>query len=136
MRYPVIITPDDGGFMAVCPDIPEMGTCGDTVEEAQEMAIDALITAFDFYFEDERPVPMPSQCDDAYYVELPLSVWAKVLMLNTMIETKTTQVELARRMGTRKQEVQRIINLHHNTKIDTLNSAMMAMGKRLSLSVS
>ncbi|MFV0575594.1 MAG: type II toxin-antitoxin system HicB family antitoxin [Vibrio sp.] len=135
MYYPVKITPDGDNFMVSFPDIPEALTCGETVEDAKQEAVAALITAFDFYFEDERPVPMPSHHLELDLVEVPLSVWAKVLTLNTMLETKTSQIELARRMGTRKQEIQRIVNLHHNTKIDTLNSAMMAMGKHLSISV-
>ncbi len=134
MYYPYTLTEDEGSFMVSFPDIPEALTCGDTVEEAKREALDALVTAFEFYFEDGREVPLPSQRDDLDYVEVPLSIWAKVLTLNTMLEQKFSQSDLARKMGTRKQEVQRIINLHHNTKIDTLNNAMVAMGKHFTLS--
>ncbi|RUO47517.1 type II toxin-antitoxin system HicB family antitoxin [Pseudidiomarina donghaiensis] len=136
MKYPVIIEKDGQTFMSRFIDIPEALTCGDTYEEALIEAQDALITAFEFYFEDQRPVPMPSPVGNSPYVTVPASVWAKVLLLNTMLSERISQAELAKRMGSRKQEMQRIINLGHNTKIDTLNKALEAMDKHLTLSVS
>ncbi|ASG64901.1 antitoxin [Idiomarina piscisalsi] len=135
MNYPVIIKPDGNTFMVRFVDIPEAMTCADTYEEALEEARDALITAFEFYFEDQRQIPMPSDANGRDVISVPASVWAKVLLLNTMLNEHISQAELARRMGTRKQEMQRIINLGHNTKIDKLNKALEAMGKHLSLSV-
>ncbi|HAJ8803777.1 TPA: type II toxin-antitoxin system antitoxin HicB, partial [Escherichia coli] len=52
MRYPVTLTPaPEGGYMVSFVDIPEALTQGETVAEAMEAAKDALLTAFDFYFE-------------------------------------------------------------------------------------
>lgn len=134
MHYPVIIEQDGTTWMARFPDVPEALTCGDTREEALTEAKDALVTAFEFYFEDHRPVPAPSAITGDY-ASVPPSVWAKVLLLNEMIEQKVTQVELAKRMGTRKQEVQRIIDLGHSTKIDTLDAALVALGKHITVSL-
>lgn len=136
MFYAVNILHEDGEYVVSFPDIPEAITCGDTIEEAKEEALNALVTAFEFYFEDQRPIPMPKQYGELeHVVEVPLSVWAKVLTLNTMLEQHISQVELARKMGTRKQEIQRIISLEHTTKIDRLHAAMAAMGKHFSLSI-
>lgn len=66
---------------------------------------------------------------------MPSSVWSKALILNTMLEQQISQPELAKRVGTRKQEMQRIINLSQRTKIDTLAKVLEAMGKRLSISI-
>lgn len=132
--YPVILEPDGDGWMASFPDIPEALTGGETREETLANAHDALLTAFEFYFEDERQVPMPSQIPGAELVEVPLSIWSKVLLLNAMLELRIPQVELARLLGTRKQEVQRLIDLRHATKIDTIARAMAALGKPLRLS--
>jgi antitoxin HicB len=41
--------------------------------------------------------------------------------------------ELARLMQARPQEVTRLMNLHHPTKIDTVALALRALGKRLEL---
>ncbi|WP_459582764.1 type II toxin-antitoxin system HicB family antitoxin [Dickeya oryzae] len=132
MRYPVTFEHDETGWAVMFPDIPEALTGGSTREEALEMAQDALVTAFDFYFDDKREIPMPSE-DGEEFVEVPASVAAKVLLLNAMIQTGTSNADLARRIGTRPQEVQRIVSLAHSTKIDTIQLALKALGKRLEL---
>lgn len=134
MRYPVIIEQDGNGFMASFPDIPEALTGADTREEALAMARDALLTAFEFYFEDNRPVPMPSE-QGRDFVEVPASLFAKVLLLNELLRAGISRAELARRMGCRPQEVNRIINLGHATKIDTIEQALAALNKRVALQV-
>lgn len=132
MRYPVTFDCDETGCAVLFTDIPEAMTGGETREEALAMAQDALVTAFDFYFEDRREVPPPST-EGEYFVEVPASVAAKVLLLNAVVQAGITNAELARMIETRPQEVTRILDLHHSTKIDTIQSALKALGKRLEL---
>ena len=135
-RYPALIQPGDGGYTVSFRDIPEALTCGDTLDEARAMAAGALLTAMDFYFEDKRPVPPPSSPKAGEeLIGLPASAWSKILLLNAMLEQRVTPVELARRMDTRPQEVTRIMDLGHATKIDTIERALAALGRRLILSV-
>jgi len=134
MRYPVKLQKDGDGYFVSFPDIPEALTQGDTREEALDMARDALVTAFEFYFEDNQPVPLPSESGEDF-VSVPASVWAKVLLLNAMLETGTSNAELARRMKIKPQEAQRIVTLGHSTKIDTTEAALAALGKRLDILV-
>jgi antitoxin HicB len=133
MKYPANFAPaEEGGFVVTFRDIPEAITQGDTEAEAIEMAEDALLTAMDFYFEDDRTVPAPSKARAGErLIALPLSVSAKVLLLNTMIERQVRPSELARLMGVKPQEVNRIIDLGHTTKIDTVADAMSALGREL-----
>lgn len=136
LTYPVVIERDGNSHVATFPDIPEALTSGATIEEALDMASDALQTAMEFYFEDRRPVPMPSRpTAGQYLVELPASLSVKVLLLNEMLKQKVTPAELARRLGTRPQDVNRIIDLGHTTKIDTLAQAFHALGRRLDFTV-
>lgn len=115
---------------------PQALTQGDTYEEAVEMAQDALVTAMDFYFEDNRLVPMPSKAKkDDVLIELPLSVWSKVLLLNEMLSQHVSQADLAKLMGIKPQQVTRIVSLEHATKIDTLVDAFKALGKTLMFSL-
>lgn len=133
MHFPAHYEPaQEGGYVVTFRDIPEAITQGDTLEEADEMAADVLVSAMDFYFDGRRAVPPPSQpLEGERLVELPPSVSAKVLLLNELVASGITNAELARRMGARPQEIQRIVNLNHATKIDTIASALAAMGKRL-----
>lgn len=130
MNYPATFTQHKDGYTVTFRDIPEAISQGDSYEEAVEMAEDALATAMEFYFEDNRPVPLPSQAlDGEVMVELPLSVWSKVLLLNELLSQHVSQAELAKRMGIKPQQVTRIVNLEHTTKIDTLVQAFKALGK-------
>lgn len=136
MFYPARFTAEDRGYTVTFRDIPEALTCGDDLTDAREMAADALITAMDFYFEDNRPVPLPSELQDGEeWVELPASLFAKILLLNEMLAQNVSNAELARRLGTRKQDVQRIVNLNHATKIDTIAAALQQLGKHLTFNV-
>jgi antitoxin HicB len=135
MKYPVVIEKDgDSSYTVSFPDIPEAISCGDTYDDALSEAADALITAFEFYFEDARQIPEPSEITGDY-VPVPTSVWAKVLVLNTMVSQEIKQTEVAKLAGITKQEMQRITDLGHNTKIDKLAAVLEAMGKQLTLTV-
>lgn len=136
LRYPAVFEPDGSGFVVTFRDIPEAITQGDSLDEARSMAADALLTAMDFYFEDKRPVPAPSKAKKGEeLVALPASVSAKILLLNEMIGQGVTPSELARRLNTRPQDVNRIMTLNHATKIDTIAEALSVMGKQLEISV-
>ena len=52
-----------------------------------------------------------------------------------MIDQNVSNAELARRIEVKPQEVQRITNLEHNTKIDTIARAIHALGKQFELRV-
>jgi antitoxin HicB len=132
MRYPVIIEPDGSSFFVSFPDIPEALTQGETSEEALAMAKDALETALEFYFDDERTVPLPSKPKRGQaVVALNPSLWAKVLLLNEMVRQHVRPADLARKLSIRPQEVTRLMQLKHPTKIDTISNAFNAMGKTL-----
>jgi antitoxin HicB len=134
-QYPVTLKRDpDGGFIVTFKDIPEAITQGETKEEALQAANDALETALDFYFEDNRAVPPPSTPKPRQpVVELSASLSAKVLLLNEMIQQQVRPAELARRLKTTPQEVNRLTNIHHTTRIDGIAAALKALGKRLDM---
>jgi antitoxin HicB len=137
LSYPARVVRDGEGYMVSFPDIPEALTGGATRELALEMAVDALTTAMDFYFEDRRSVPAPSEPKRGQaMVDLPPSVGAKVLLLNEMIAQGTRNADLARRMNVRPQEVNRLTDLRHPTKIDTVALALKTLGRKLELSLS
>lgn len=132
--YPARIRPDGDRYFVMFPDIPEALTDGGSRAEAAENAADALATAMEFYFEDSRPVPPPSPLKRGQVgIALPASLSAKVLLLNAMIEEGVTPSELARRLSTTKQEANRIVDIGHATKIDTIARALQAVGRQLTL---
>jgi antitoxin HicB len=135
MLYPVKLTRQATGNIAVSfPDIPEALTIGDNEEEALMHAADALETALDFYFEQDRPVPLPSVPKRGYrVVELPATVTAKVLLFNEMLAQKVRPSELARRLSIPRQNVTRLLDPRHPTKIDNIAAALKVLGKRMEI---
>jgi len=140
MRYPARFEPTEdvvGGYVVTFRDIPEAITQGDDEADARYMAADSLLTCMEFYLDDRRPVPMPSEPLPAeVMIDLPISATGKVLLLNEMLAQHVTPSELARRLSVSPQTVNRIMNLKHSTKIDTLADAFKVLGKRLDIRVS
>lgn len=133
MRYPVRLRPaKEGGYIVTFPDIPEAITQGDDIDDALLHGADALESALEFYFEKRRAVPSPSKPKPGQKtIELPVSVSAKVLLLNEMLRQRVRPADLARRIGTTPQEVNRLTDLRHTSKIDRVDAALRALGKRL-----
>jgi len=126
--YPVKLRKSEGFLVVSFPDIPEAHTQGVDRAEALAMAKEALELSMEFYFDDMRPVPMPSKPKRGQaVVELSPSVAAKVLLLNEMLRQRVRPIDLARRLGTTKQEVNRLTNLRHSTKIDRIDAALRAL---------
>lgn len=66
-------------------------------------------------------------------VALPVSESFKILLLNEMVRQNVRPAELAKRMRTSKQEINRITTLRHATKVDRIADALAALGKRLTI---
>ena len=116
--------------------IPEAITQGDDDAEAMAMAEEVLISAIEFHLEDKREVPPPSKAKRGERcVSLPAGVAAKVLLLNEMLAQGIGTTELARRMGTIPQNVNRLIDVRHTSKLESIEKAVEALGKRLELSL-
>ena len=134
-QYPATIESNgEGGFIASFRDVPEAITEAWDLEELKNNARDALITAIDFYIEDGRVFPPASDLQTGdIAVDLPASVVAKVMLLNTMVKSNVRPADLARKMNIKPQEVTRITDIRHATKIDTIQNALRALGKELVL---
>lgn len=137
MQYIVTLEPDtNGSYLVLCPDIPEMVSVGNTVEDALKEALDGLETAFMIYMDDRRAIPMPTQAKEGdYTVRIPVKVAAKVLLFNEMIAQKVTKAEMARRLDGFQASADRILSIKHSTKLETLEAAFAVLGKHLDLQV-
>lgn len=135
--YPATLTPNgEGGYIVTFRDVPEAITEIWDKNELKETATDCLVTSVDFYIEDHRLFPAPSKTKkDDVIIQLPISISAKILLLNTMVSGNIRPVDLAKKMGIKPQEVNRIIDTGHTTKIDTIAKALSVLGKNLQLSI-
>lgn len=133
--YPATVeSNNEGGFIARFRDVPEAITEAWNLEELKKNARDALISAIDFYIEGRKVFPAGSNVKSGdLAIELPASVVAKVLLLNTMVQTNVRPIDLARKMKIKPQEVTRLTDIRHATKIDTIQAALRVLGKELIL---
>jgi antitoxin HicB len=64
--YTFVFDPDpEGGFVVTCPALPGLVTHGSTVEEAREMARDAMEGYIETLLEDGEPVPESDMAEAA-----------------------------------------------------------------------
>ena len=57
-RYTVLFEPaEEGGYVVTCPALPGLVTEGDTIEEAREMARDAIRAYVESLRKDGLPIP-------------------------------------------------------------------------------
>ena len=61
LPYSMRIIPDtvEGGFTVIFPELPGCMTCGDTIEEAVEMAMDAKKCWLEDAIEMGKKIPLP-----------------------------------------------------------------------------
>lgn len=135
LNYPVDIIDSTQGFTIQFVDVPEAITYGETLEEALENAVDCIDTAVEFYYEEKRAIPMPSSADGRYTVSPSPLVDLKIVLHNEMLAQKVSKAEMARRLKIAPPNFERVIDLRHKTKLETINSAFAALGKRLQINV-
>ena len=136
MRYPAKLKADGEYIMIWFPDVPGAHSVGDDKADALRHGLDALETVFMYIFGTGELIPLPSPLKRGQaWVELSPSTTAKIFLHNEMIRQKVRPIDLARRMGIPRQEMTRVLNIKHNTKIETTAQALAALGKRLELHV-
>jgi antitoxin HicB len=138
MQYPAVFETDtdDGGYVVKFRDIPEAITQGDDDADAMAMAEEVLISSIEFYLQNKRPIPAASKARRGErLVPLPANISAKVLLLNEMLAQNVGTSELARRMGTIPQNVTRLIDVRHTSKLESIEQAIRALGKHLELTL-
>jgi antitoxin HicB len=136
MDYPVKLERDDNDTILVSfPDFPEAHTYGEDVEEALKHAAGALATVIDAYIKDRRDIPLPSAIAAKHRVTVPALVEAKIRLYETMRDARIGKAELARRLDWHLPQVDRLLAMTHGSKLDQLESAFRAMGKRLVIGV-
>lgn len=71
LNYTVIMTPDEtGGYVVTCPALPGLVTEGDTLEEAREMAADAIRGYIESLQKDGEAIPTDNPIVEEVTVEL------------------------------------------------------------------
>lgn len=135
--YPVKLEHDAdcGAYIVSCRDLPLMNSVGDSVEEALLEAVDGLVAALSIEMEERRPVPAGSQPEKGeYLVNVPVLVAMKAILHNAMIETGTRKADLARRMGMKGPQIDRLLDVQHSSKVETVELAIHQLQRSVTVS--
>jgi antitoxin HicB len=136
MDYPVVLERDDNETILVSfPDFPEVHTFGDDEPAALRQAVDALATGIDAYIKDRREIPLPSAKVTKHRITLPALSEAKVRLYEAMRSSRVNKAELARRLKWHMPQVDRLLEMTHESRLGQLEAAFGALGKRLVVAV-
>jgi antitoxin HicB len=133
LAYPANLDADeDGGFVVTFPDFRVGVTQGETREEALTQAADLLETMVANYMAEgwDLPDPSPSTAGRPLVGLAPL-VAAKAELYRAMRKAGIGEAELARRAGITPQQVPRLFDIRHASRLDQIEAAMRALGRRL-----
>jgi len=134
--YPASFEPDDGAIMVTFPDLKGANTYGVDRVEAKAQAADCLLEAIAVRMLEREDIPPPSRPRRGQVlIPLPTLAAAKVALYRTMREEGVTMAELARRMRCDMQQVRRLLNIGHGSRLDQLDAAFAALRKRLVVEV-
>ena len=137
--YAVILVPDDNGTLLVtCPDLPEVTTFGEDVEDAIHRAADAIEEALAARISRHEEIPLPSTAtseQQRWMIHLPPLTVAKVGLYRAARAQGVSKAELGRRLGWHGPQVDRLFDLNHRSTIEHIDQALRAIGKRLEVNV-
>ncbi len=130
-NYPVELKKDTNGTYAVSfPDVPEAHTFGETKAEALHKAVDALESALSFYLDKGEALPKASAKRGRMTLAPSLKGELKLAIYQAMRDGNVSKTMLMRRMGVEMMQVNRLLDLTHTSRLDQLESALAALGKR------
>jgi antitoxin HicB len=133
LQYPVRLTKDpSGSWVVTVPDFPEAHTFGDDKDDALARAADAIASAMQGRIGDRKVVPTPSpRKRGQHLVAIPAVVTAKLALYRAMLEAQITKAALARRLQMHPPQVDRLLDLDHDSRIDQIERAARALGHEL-----
>ncbi len=135
--YPVALEPGPDGKISVSArDVPPLITSGWTEAEALAQAEDALEAALSTYVYDAADFPAPSApLPGERLVAPPPLAAAKFAVIAAWRAADISKTELAARLGVGENEVRRILDPEHATKLDRLAAAAEVLGKRIVIGI-
>lgn len=135
MQYPVSLVREGSKTLVSFPDFPNVYTYGDDEGEALTRAVDALETYLTSMIEDREPVPAPHRPKRRQrFITLPALTEAKIELYRQMRAAGIGKAELARRLHCHLPQIDRLLDLNHASRLDQIEQALLAVGKRLKIS--
>jgi antitoxin HicB len=127
---------NEPGVAVFCRDLPQLNSYGDNRDHAISEALDAIETTLSIYVDERRAIPAASApLAGEHVVHLPAVAVAKIALWNAMMERDMRKADLCRLLGVHQAQGDRLVDFLHTSKMEQLENALAALGKRLSVSV-
>ena len=136
-QYQAEFKPEGDVIVVTFPDVGYGATQGATQAEAMEMAEDFLVMALGDLIKQGKDVPEVTIRRGRKYrwIKLPALASVKVELHRELKASGLRKAELARRLGISRGNVDRLFDLHHNTRLELLEAAFTVLGRRLLIGV-
>lgn len=130
--YPARLKQHSDSIIVTFRDLPEALTFGNDRDDALSSAVDCLDVALLIRLKRSEGIPLPSKPRRGEVV-VPASpqVAAKVAFALAFKDSGLTRVALAKRLGWAESEIRRLLDPNHATKLDRIDVALRALGRRL-----
>lgn len=123
-----------GQIIGRCPAFPDI-----TVEASDEDAVRKLLqTAIEAClfsaFKKKKLIPLPVKVSkNRPAITFSVLVVSKIYLINTMIEKRIQKTEFARRLNCHMQQVDRLLDFSHASKIERVEEGLKVLGRGLEL---
>ena len=98
------------------PDSPDLTTFGEDRDEAVARATDAIEEAIAARIHDGKDIPQPAS--GAVFATLRTLTDVKIMLCQGMREQGVDKAELARRLRWHLPQVDRVLDIQHNSRLD------------------
>lgn len=136
-EYAIRFEKGDGpGYAVFCRDLPQLNSYGDDIAHALSEAVDAIESTLSLYVDERQVIPEASApMERERVVRLPMVTVAKIVLWNAMMERGMRKADLCRLLGVSQTQGDRLVDFLHTSKMEQLENALAALGKRLSVTV-
>ena len=141
MRFPAIVTPEDGAFVVVFPACSGCQTQADTKDEVLPMAQEALEGWLEATMAVGDAPPFPPKSARApkgsrvLWLEVPAKLAVKIELRWARHQARLTQAQLAKCAQVTQQQIAQLESPDSNPTLDTLEKVARALGARLQVSL-
>ncbi|MGZ9738063.1 type II toxin-antitoxin system HicB family antitoxin [Pseudomonas sp. GNP012] len=124
------------GLAVYCRDLPLLNSYGDDREHAISEAVDAIETTLSIFVDQRQAIPAASPpVAGEEVIHLPAVTVAKIVLWNEMMARDMRKADLCRLLGLAQTQGDRLVDFLHTSKMEQLENALAALGKRLKVSV-
>ncbi|MFS2225547.1 hypothetical protein [Pantoea sp. B65] len=136
--FPATVNFDEetGSYAISFRDFNALQTEAFSEDDIELEAIEGLTAAIGEYIESRIPIPEPEPAvAGEFIVHLPVLTCLKAALHNAMIQTGTRKADLARKLNHKGPQIDRLLDVAHASKVETLEQALYLLGYEVSVSV-